>query len=244
MYALIDGDVLVYMSMWEAETKEQARENFDSLFESIIEELFTEGYAMAMGGQSNFRTELYPEYKVNRAKSKSTRPEWYHDLKSDIVNDYEGCVYTENCEADDLVSIWAYQKKKAKQPYIVVSVDKDLDCIPGKHYNPRKKQIYEITPQQASLFFYKQLLMGDPVDNIPGVKGVGPKTAEKLLKDAKSSHHALSIVCCEYMKKFSEIDEAYDNLMINGKLLYLMKDYNDYFNLEKKQFEDLLEFNV
>ena len=77
MIALIDGDVLFYMAMWEAESKEHARENFDSLFTSITESLFVDDYAMAIGNNegSNFRYDIYNLYKTNRTKSKSERPE-------------------------------------------------------------------------------------------------------------------------------------------------------------------------
>src|SRR5210317_1093729 len=131
MIAIIDGDVLVYMSIWGAETKEEAKQKFDELFTGILENLFTKDYVMALGGPDNFRVDLYSEYKANRAKSKSTRPDWFLDLKSDIEKDYDGCIFTDNCEADDMIRIWSTECKGNNIDFIVVSVDKDLDCIAG-----------------------------------------------------------------------------------------------------------------
>ena len=61
MIAIIDGDVLLYISIWGAETKEEARKNFDELFTAINEDLFAEDYVMALGGFDNFRVDLYDE---------------------------------------------------------------------------------------------------------------------------------------------------------------------------------------
>ena len=155
MIAIIDGDVLVYISMWNTNTKEEARENFDDLFTAITEDLFAEDYAMALGGNSNFRSDLYPLYKANRSKSKSERPDWFLDLKSDIVRDYDNCEFSDYCEADDMVRVWSNDCKKVNKEFIVVSVDKDLDCIEGKHYNPRKQIVYDINKEESNFNYWK-----------------------------------------------------------------------------------------
>jgi DNA polymerase-1 len=232
MIALIDGDVLFYMAMWEAESKEHARENFDSLFTSITESLFVDDYAMAIGNNegSNFRYDIYDKYKANRTKSKSERPEWFYDLKSNIVNDYDGCIFADYCEADDLIRIWANQI----EDYIVVSVDKDLDCIEGKHYNPRKDLIYTIQEEDANYNYWKQIIMGDSTDNIPGVPGIGPKKAEKLLLEEPPAVAA----CKAYEKHYGE--EGYNYLLANGKLIHILRTPTDYFNFSRTQYDQAI----
>ncbi len=61
-----------------------------------------------------------------------------------------------------------------------MSIDKDLDMIRGWHYNFIKDKKYFIDDQQAIKHFYTQILTGDRVDNIIGLRGIGPKKAEKI----------------------------------------------------------------
>ena len=74
---------------------------------------------------------------------------------------------------------------------IIAHLDKDINLIPGKHYNweltrlgkvVREARHYTITDEEALRNFYTQLLTGDVTDNIKGVPGIGPKKAEKLLQ--------------------------------------------------------------
>jgi len=235
MIALIDGDVLIYTAMWNADVKEQARQNFDELFEAITEELFVDDYAMAVGGSSNFRLDIYSEYKSNRAKSKSTRPEWFHDLKSDITNDYEGCIATDYCEADDMIRIWWHQCDAAGIPAIVVSIDKDLDCISGLHYNPRKQEIYNIEDNLAEFHYWKQILMGDATDNIPGIPGIGPKKAAGLLENSDDYRKTIARA---YHDNFGI--NGYEYLLSNGKLIHILRHDRDYFHFNKEKYNNAI----
>ena len=69
---------------------------------------------------------------------------------------------------------------------IICSVDKDLNQIPGWHYNFVKKEKYFVDEEQAIRTFYTQLLVGDNTDNIQGVKGIGPAKAAKILSECKN----------------------------------------------------------
>ena len=238
--AIIDGDVLLYMCVWGKDTLEEAQEAFKEKFNSILEELFTEDYVMAMGGPDNFRDTLYSEYKKSnsRMKSKSTKPSWFDDLKSWTVDYYEGCVLTDNCEADDLVRIWSLELDKANIPRCVVTVDKDLDCIPGNHYNPRKGEFYTVSEDWADYFYWKQLLMGDAVDNIPGLPGIGPKKAEAMLINASSQNDRKSVVCKEYDRFYGK--DGLNYMLINGKLLHIWRHLDDHFSIDKGFYYDAI----
>ncbi|MCW8983153.1 MAG: hypothetical protein OQK13_03830, partial [Gammaproteobacteria bacterium] len=65
---------------------------------------------------------------------------------------------------------------------ILCSPDKDLDQVPCMHYDPNKGEVYVIDEEIADACLYVQILTGDSTDSIPGVKGIGPKKAEKLLR--------------------------------------------------------------
>jgi len=64
---------------------------------------------------------------------------------------------------------------------MIVTIDKDLDMVPGYHYNWLKQERYFVTEEEGMRNFYIQVLTGDGVDNIQGLKGVGPVGAKKIL---------------------------------------------------------------
>jgi len=238
---IIDGDVLLYMSIWGKENIEEAQERFEEIFLEVQSATFSVDYVMALGGPDNFRNDLYSEYKASksRVKSKSTKPVWFNDLKSWIVETYEGAILSENCEADDMVRIWHLELDACSIPYCVVTVDKDLDCCYGTHYNPRTKLIYQVTKEYAMRFYYKQLLMGDSVDNIPGIKGIGPKKAEKILEGIQGKLQLKQAVCCAYEEAYG--DDGFDHMLLNGKLLHIWRTIDDHFTLSKEVYQTALE---
>jgi len=239
--AIIDGDVLLYMSIWGTESLEDGKKKFHTIFKDITNSLFTEDYVMAMGGPDNYRCDLYVEYKrsAGRVRSKSTKPDWFNDLKSWTVEAYDGCVLTDNCEADDMIRIWAIEADKADIQRCVVTVDKDLDCIPGNHYNPRTKAIYQVTKEYADYFYWKQLLMGDSVDNIPGIKGIGPKKADKILEGAVGTDELKRRISIEYNKAYDE--DGFNHMLLNGKLLHIWRHINDHFSIPKEVYETAIK---
>jgi len=239
--AVIDGDVLLYMSMWGNDTLKETQATFKEKFNSVLEQLFAKDYVMAMGGPYNFRDDLFSEYKKSpsRMKSKSKKPEWFDDLKSWTVNYYDGCILTDNCEADDMVRVWSLELDRAEINRCVVTIDKDLDCIPGLHLNPRKGEVYEVSKDWAEYFYWKQLLMGDSVDNIPGLPGVGPKTAEAMLKPASNHVERKKIICCAYHNKFKE--EGFNHMLLNGKLLHIWRYIGDHFSIDRGFYDDAIK---
>ncbi len=74
---------------------------------------------------------------------------------------------------------------------VICSIDKDLQQIPGNHYNFVKKEHSFVTPEEAIQNFYKQILTGDAADNIKGAKGIGPVRAGKIIGGLGSDIHAL-----------------------------------------------------
>jgi len=237
--SLIDGDVLLYASIWGSEGLLEAQENFDKKLQENLEACWTDKYAMALGGPNNFRITLYPDYKrsKSRVKSSSNKPEWFDMLKAYAHHKHEG-VICDGYEADDQLRIWANECNESEYDYIVDSIDKDLNCIVGKHYNSRKGLIYEVTEQYAERFYWTQLLMGDTVDNIPGIEGIGPKKAENLLAGYSQKQDYKRIVSNAYNNKYP--DDGYERMLLNGKLLHLWRDYEDHFSFSREEFNAAL----
>ena len=236
--AIIDGDVLVYMSIWKTESLEESKEKFQELLDDLLNSLFTKDYVMAIGGRDNFRIDLFPDYKGNRKKAKDNRPDWFYDLKS-WVGKLDGVIESDNCEADDMVRTWANECKKAKLDYVVCSIDKDLHCISGTHYNPRTKVIYQIKDDYADRFYWQQILTGDSVDNIPGLWKVGPVKAKKILASAVTHNEMRSEVCKAYHDAYGE--EGYEYLLANGRLIHIWRFINDHFKVKKEVYETAIK---
>jgi 5'-3' exonuclease len=161
--------------------------------------------------KGNFRNNILPHYKWNRLgvdevirrcdgdeemarkilrmkpatfeKNKGViprRPEHLSRIK-DYLRKKHDAEAVDLYEADDLIGIASDEYRRKGEEVVIVSIDKDLDCIPGVHYNSVRDEVYIVTPEQALRNFYYQVLLGDTTDNVPGVPGVGEKTAAKLL---------------------------------------------------------------
>lgn len=131
-------------------------------------------------GKGNFREKLSTvvPYKVNRRHS--PRPVHYQAIRDFLVERY-GARIVNGREADDELSILANQARKDGRKHIVASIDKDLDQIPGRHYDYARHVSYRVTEEEAQKWFWRQCLSGDPTDSIPGCHKIGPKTAEQLV---------------------------------------------------------------
>ena len=176
-YGYLDGDLLVYSGAAKFNDSADFQPIADYLDNEILyiaDVLALDDWRIFVTAGGNFRKEVYPEYKANR---KGEKPKWLGECYRYLYQDW-GAKAERTYEADDLLGIALTCDPDA----ILISYDKDLDQIPGWHYNWRKKQMYYITPEEGYRFLLLQCLMGDRTDNIPGIHGIGPKKAEKLLE--------------------------------------------------------------
>jgi DNA polymerase-1 len=185
----------------------------------MIEELFinteSSGETFFLSGASNFRYDIYPEYKANR-KGKP-KPKWLEALRYYLVTDY-GAEVTEGYEADDALGIAAGPGK------VICSIDKDLLQIPGVHFNIVKKELTIVNPIEGLRTFYKQLVLGDLADNVPGFDGT-PRTKPTIF--IKAIYERLDDAIDE-REMFDIVEEIYeDDLDRNANLLYIWRKEND-----------------
>lgn len=139
---------------------------------------------------TNIRREADPEYKANRRKS----PEGLHEQFSLVKKLCDTLriqkIFKEGYEADDLIASIC---KSAKDECVVVTYDKDmLQLLKFPHvkiYNPQQKSMlddsyvrekYGISADHFDVYL---ALVGDPSDNVKGVRNVGPKRASKLINN-------------------------------------------------------------
>lgn len=126
-------------------------------------------------GKGNFRHAIAKQapYKGNR---KQPRPFHYQNIR-EYLTDYWGAQIVQTREADDEIAIRAKRYRAEGIPYVIATIDKDLDQIPGPHYDYAKKVSYNVSEDDARRAFWIQALSGDSTDNIPGAWKIGDKRA-------------------------------------------------------------------
>ena len=204
-------------------------DEFKLQLQEILDSLFTKNYMMAVKSPTNFRDDMYPEYKKQR-KDSST-PNIFVPVLRELAVREGFAIAAHGREADDLLRIWAMQAKEAGDPYTICSIDKDLKCIPGKFFNMKTKTMEDISYEDAKRHYYEQLLKGDPTDNIPGILGVGNVKATKMLAHCQNTNDFQEAVVDAYMQAYG--DGWADMLLSNGKMIHLQKTPDDYFNFRE-----------
>lgn len=215
MKVLIDADTLAYASAAVAENENEqiARWNANTMVLDTLRKLNTEEYQLYLTGDNNFRYSIYSEYKANRLKMQ--RPQYLPMVRQHLLDEW-GAYMSDGCEADDMLGV---DQLAAEEPTIICSIDKDLDQIAGWHYNPRKETTYLVSPLEGLRFFYYQLLVGDTADNIKGVKGIGPKKAEKILEGLTTEKEMFEAVANVYPSE--------EEMLMQGQVLWIWKRKDD-----------------
>ncbi len=174
-----------------------------------------------------FRHKMYDKYKANRPPMEDTMAVQIPDIKKIVKALNIALIEKQGFEADDLVGTYARLAQQQGFNVVMVTGDKDFiqlitqDCL---LWDPMKDKIIDIekvkedfnmTPQQ---FIDMLGLAGDTSDNIPGVPGIGPKTACKLISEYKSMENVYDNI--EDLKKKKKL---YQNLLENRENAFLSK---------------------
>tara|TARA_R110000765_G_scaffold391_4_gene1027 strand:+ start:5620 stop:6291 length:672 start_codon:yes stop_codon:yes gene_type:complete len=218
-HALIDADILIYRIGFATneETESTAIRTMAGYLEDIlmIDLPEVQTWELFLTGLNNFRKDVAvtAPYKGNRT---SDKPVHYHLLREYLQTAWASYL-TDGIEADDMLAIRSTERGGDS---ILVTLDKDLDQVEGWHFNFVKKTKYFITYDEGLLNFYKQFLVGDRIDNIIGVKGIGDKKAQKLL-EGKTERQMWDIV----VELLGE-----ERALENGQLLYMLRSFDDKFS--------------
>ncbi len=146
---------------------------------------------------TSFRNAIFPEYKANRPPPpEDLKPQF--PLIRDATRAFSlACIEEDDLEADDLIASYAHAATERGWDVTIVSSDKDLMQLIGPDGNgghidmldTMKNQRIDIAEVEEKFGVAPGkvgdvlALMGDAVDNIPGIRGIGPKTATKLIQD-------------------------------------------------------------
>ena len=184
--------------------------------------------------RKNFRNEIYSEYKANRAEAPDDLAPQFEYIRKSVEAFNLPSVELINFEADDLIATYSKIITDAGAKVTVISSDKDLmQLVSGKIrlFDPMKSKVigekevlekFGVKPRQV---IDVQSLAGDSSDNIPGVPGIGIKTASELISKYKNLDNLL--------KKASEIKQNKrretlitnkDKALLSKKLVTLKDD--------------------
>jgi 5'-3' exonuclease len=183
MELLIDGDVIVYRIGFATQHKDEdgevvadplayALHSCKVYINGMVKKTGADKHRLFLTGGGNFRSVVDAEYKANRKGT--AKPVHYQAIRDYMVNKL-GAEMIEGMEADDALAL------AQTNDTMIATIDKDLLMVAGKHYNFVKDEYITVTPKEGTHWFYMQMLMGDKVDNIIGIRGIGPAKAGKIL---------------------------------------------------------------
>lgn len=233
MIALIDFDVLRYSIGFAAEKKDPETgtiivEPFSHVIRmldnKVSEVMSATGASRLRGylsGGLNFRTDIAvtKPYKGHRPDRK---PVHYDELTSFITDNFDVEVVT-GAEADDAMGV--EQVKDGDLATVICTIDKDLNMIPGWHYNWNKGCKYYVDDWSADMWFWVQMLTGDAADNIPGVPKIGPVTAGKLLMPCSTNKECYEVIHNEYKKAYG-VNDYEDVIEEQAQLLWIKRSWD------------------
>ena len=158
--------------------------------------------------RKNFRNEIYSEYKANRAEAPDDLAPQFEYIRKSVEAFNLPSIELLNYEADDLIATYAKKIIESGAKVTVISSDKDLMQLVStkiRLFDPMKskvigeKEVFEKFGVKPNQVIDVQSLAGDSSDNIPGVPGIGVKTAAELINKYKNLDTLL--------KKASEIKQ-------------------------------------
>lgn len=207
--------------------------------------------------RQNFRNEFFPEYKGTRKEIPEELIPQFPIIREAVKALNLNQLEMEGYEADDLIATYAEQALNKGYEVVVVSADKDLMQLirPGvRFYDPMKDKFF--TPEDVKEKFgvYPdkvvdvQALAGDSIDNVPGVPGIGLKTAAQLVNEFGSLQEVLNRAGeIKQNKRRETLLENKENALISLQLVTLKKDVPVEKDIEayachKPVFEDIEKF--
>ena len=243
---LLDGNSLSYRAFYAMPALKNKKGlytnsvyGFTLMLERILEDTKPKYALVAFDkGKETFRHKSYEAYKGTRDKTPTELVEQFGYVR-ELIESY-GIKYEEHLdyEADDIIGSYAKIAEKAGLEVIIVSGDKDLTQLASDnitvyytkrgvteidYYTPEFiNEKYGLTPQQI---VDMKGLMGDKSDNIPGIPGVGEKTAIKLLTEYETVENVLENIDNISGKKLKErLTEGKEDAILSKKLATIFTD--------------------
>lgn len=273
MIILVDGDSIAYTAAAAREGNPPTHAEMVNAIDLIITRIQQQAWNPILEiyvettkrPKVNFRhhVAVSQAYKGNRRQYKTLEEQALGEAYAERVSEAKNILYKRYgaefvniYESEDMVAIRATELTRQGVEHIIAAVDKDLLQVPGKFYNYNTARRREITPKQGLYNFYTQLLMGDRVDNIPGLPGIGKAKAKKILDevvdyeeyDLDQYEYALAMaVACAYV----DAGRSYHYMLEQARLLYMVRTPDDVYTspIQEEMYarldacDDLREFD-
>jgi len=199
--------------------------------------------------RKNFRNNIYADYKANRSDAPEDLIPQFEFIRRSVLAFNLPSIELLNYEADDLIATYVDQILEAGAKVTIISSDKDLMQLYKKNvriYDPMKnkfiseddvKNKFGVKPNRV---IDVQSLAGDTSDNVPGVPGIGVKTAAELINKYGTLEKLLEKAEeIKQNKRRETIIENKDKAIISKKLVTLKKDVPVKDNLEGFILKDI-----
>ncbi len=207
--------------------------------------------------RKNFRNDFFPDYKGTRKEIPEELIPQFPIIREAVKALNLNQLEMEGYEADDLIATYADQALNKGYEVVVVSADKDLMQLirPGvRFYDPMKDKFFSPEDVKEKFGVYPdkvvdvQALAGDSIDNVPGVPGIGLKTAAQLVNEFGSLQEVLDRAGeIKQNKRRETLLENKENALISLQLVTLKKDVPvekqiEAYACHKPVFEDIEKF--
>ena len=199
--------------------------------------------------RKTFRNEIYKDYKANRSEAPDDLAPQFEYIRKSVIAFNLPSVDLQNYEADDLLATYAEQILEKGAKVTIVSSDKDFMQLYKKNvrlFDPMKNKF--ITSEDVVTKFGVgpekvidvQSLAGDSSDNVPGVPGIGVKTAAELINKYGTLEKLLdNLQEIKQNKRRETLIENKDKAIISKKLVTLKKDAPVERKIEEFQLKEI-----
>ena len=204
--------------------------------------------------RKNFRNEIYKDYKANRSEAPEDLAPQFEYIRKSVKAFNLPSIELLNYEADDLIATYVKKISKLGAKVTVISSDKDLMQLVSKDvrlYDPMKSKVigekevidkFGVKPDQV---IDVQSLAGDSSDNIPGVPGIGIKTASELINKYNDLDTLLAKASeIKQNKRRETLLENKDKALLSRKLVTLKADVPVKDDLESFILKDVNKENL
>jgi hypothetical protein len=245
LIALIDADRYKHLVTYRMYKKimEEGMEHSKALLNEIIDNYLSrdifncfkaKAYVFCFSAPSKdvFRNSIAQEKEYKGNRKNRTDNYFYTGKYEDMGYIYEyiasryQTLFFDDLEADDILSMIQTEDT------FIFSHDKDLKQVTGMHWDMEKYKLVNTTETEGTRMLVCQLLLGDSVDNIPGLKGFGEKALsdfkEKVINDKMSTAQMLFYALTQYTNKYGVL-HGMDAFNENWGLLSMKLNRGAYF---------------